>query len=145
MVAGPDADVVAPDRGGHRLAGQVDLDGDGLAVQAERLRVDRRVGLGLAALSAQPLGEVAAAIEEAHADERQPQLGRGLQVVAGEDAQAARVDRQADVDAELHAEVRDQQVVALVRLRPPGRGAARLLQRVQDRDEASETRPSRSR
>ena len=45
-------DVVAPHVGGHRLARQVDLDRDRLALQAERLGVDRRVGLGLPALGA---------------------------------------------------------------------------------------------
>ena len=42
------ADVLAPDVGGDRLAVELDLDGDVLAVQAERLGVDALVLLGLA-------------------------------------------------------------------------------------------------
>ncbi len=132
------ADVVAPHRCLYGVAGQLDLDGDGLALQAERLGVDRRVRLGLAPFVAQALGEVPAAVQEPHPDERQAELCCSLQVVAREDAEAARVDRQAHVDAELHAEVRDEDAVVVVRLRPPRRGAACLLGRVHDRDEASE-------
>ena len=66
-------------------------------------------------------------------------------MVAGEDAEAARVDRQVHVDAELHAEVGDEHVVPRVRACPPTLGRGRcLLHRVQDRDEASESRPARS-
>ena len=112
----PCPDVVAPHVRGHRLAREVDLDGHRLALQAECLRVDRRVGLGLAALVAQPLGEVPTAVEQSDPDQGQPELGRGFQVVAREDAEATRVDRQAHVDAELHAEVGDEHVVVLVGL-----------------------------
>ena len=42
------ADVLAPDVGGDRLAVELDLDGDVLAVQAERLGIDALVLLGLA-------------------------------------------------------------------------------------------------
>ena len=108
-------DVVAPHVRGDRLACEVDLDRHRLAVQAERLRVDGGVRLGLAALVAQALREVTAAIEQPDADERQAELRCGLEVVAGEDAEPARVDRQVHVDAELHAEVRDEHVVPCVR------------------------------
>ena len=60
------------------------------------------------ALAVDRLREVALAVEESHADERQPHVARGLAVIAGEDAEAAGVDRQALVQAELGAEVRDQ-------------------------------------
>ena len=43
------ADVLAPDVGGDRLAVELDLDDDVLAVQAERLGIDALVLLGLAA------------------------------------------------------------------------------------------------
>ena len=117
------ADFLAPDRGFDRLAGEVDRHRDGLAGDADRLRIDRLVVLGLASFGIDPLPEVAAAVEQADADERHPELRRGLEVVAGEDAEAARVDRQPLVQAELHAEVGDEQLalVASVRALPPGR------------------------
>ena len=106
-------DVLAPDRGLDRLAGEVDRDRDVLADEPDRLRVDRLVVLGLAAGLVDALAEVAARVEQADADERDAELGRGLEVVAGEDAEAAGVDRQALVDPELHAEVGDEQIVVL--------------------------------
>jgi len=51
--------------------------------------------------------EVAAAVEEAHADKRDAQVGGGLEVIAGEAAQAAGVDLEALGQAELGAEIRD--------------------------------------
>ena len=126
------ADVVAPYRGGHGLAGELDLDIDGLAHEPERLRVERLVGLRLAALGREALGEVAAAIEEPDADERDPELRGGLQVVAREHPKPAGVDREARLEAELHAEVRDEQLAAAVtvRLRPPGREIGSRLGRL---------------
>ena len=108
--------VLAPDRGLDRLAGEIDGDRDVLADEPDRLRVDRLVFLGLTAGLVDPLAELTACVEQADADERDAELGRGLEVVAGEDAEAAGVDRQALVDAELHAEVGDEQVVVV----PPG-------------------------
>ena len=112
-------DVVPPDGRAHGLAGEVHVDGDVLADEAERLRVELLVLLRLPAFVADALREVAAAVEEADADERQAEVGRRLQVVAGEDAETAGVDREAGADAELHAEVRDEHVVAVALLGPP--------------------------
>ncbi len=119
------ADVAAPHRGRDGLARQVDFDGDRLAHEAGGLGVDPLVDLGLPSLVAQPLHEVPAAVEETDADERHAEIRRRLQVVAGQHAEPARVDRQARVDSELHAEVGDEQLAARVRLRagPPGVGA----------------------
>ena len=116
------ADVLAPDVGGDRLAVEVDLDGDVLAVQAERLGIDALVLLGLATGVVDALREVAAAVEEPDADERHAELGRRLQVVAGEDAEAAAVDRQRLLDPELHREVGDAGALVrvVVGLAPPG-------------------------
>ena len=66
------------------------------------------VGRVLVALAVDRLLEIALAIEQAHRDERQRHVARGLAVVAREDAEAARVDRQALVEAELRAEIRDE-------------------------------------
>ena len=86
----------------HRGAGAV-----GEQPQRQPLRVERRVGLVLPAVGGQRLPEVAGAVIQAHRDQRQSQIRRGLQVVAGQDAQAARVVRQHLGDPELHREVGD--------------------------------------
>ena len=117
------ADVLPPDRRGDRLAREVDLDGDRLAHETGGLRIDGLVLLGLPAGRVEALREVAAAVEESDADERDAELGGALQVVAREDAEAAGVDRQRLLEAELHAEVGDEQprgVIAVSPL-PPGR------------------------
>ena len=111
--AGRRRHVLAPDPGLDRLAGEIDRDGDVLADEPDGFRVDRLVVLGLAAGLVDPLAEVAAGIEEPDSDQRHAELGRGLEVIAGEDPEAAGIDRQPLVDAELHAEVRDEQVVVL--------------------------------
>ena len=74
-----------------------------------------------------PCVEVAAAVEQADADERHAELGRRLQVVAGEDAEAAAVDRQRLLDPELHREVGDADALVrvVVGLVPPGFGVMR--------------------
>ena len=72
--------------------------------------------------SSMPWREVAAAVEQPDADERHAELSRRLQVVAGEDAEAAAVDRQRLLDPELHREVGDAgaRVRVVVGLAPPG-------------------------
>ena len=95
----------------------------GSRIDADRLRVDRLVVLGLPPGRVDALPEIAAAIEQADADERHSQLRGGLEMVARQDTQAAGVDRQPLVQAELHAEVGDEELalVAAVRALPPGR------------------------
>ena len=83
----------------------------GTSVERQPARVVPRVALDLPVALVEPLPEVAAAVEEADADERDAELGGRLQVVAGEDAEAAGVDRQALVEAELGREVGDEEVV----------------------------------
>jgi hypothetical protein len=61
---------------------------------AERSRVSGRpfvgrVPLGLPAVGRQGLGEVAVPVQQAHADDRDAEVARGLQVVARQDAEAA--------------------------------------------------------
>ena len=100
--------------------------------------------LGLAAALVEPLPEVAAAVEQADADERDAELGRRLQVVAGEDAEPAGVDRQRLVDAELHAEVGDEHVVAapVGALPPADRVRERVRHGAQVSASAARRRPS---
>ena len=76
----------------------------------------------LPAAGVDPLAEVALAVHQADRDERQRAVGRLLEDVAGERAEAAGVDRQRAVHAELRAEVRDR---ALGRRRAARRPGAR--------------------
>jgi hypothetical protein len=62
------------------------------------------------AVGAQRLLEVTLAVEQADADEGQPHVAGRLAVVAGQNAEAAGVDRQAFVETEFGAEVGDQVV-----------------------------------
>ena len=108
------ADLRDPDPGVQlRGAGKRQLHQHGIAAgvgeqpQRQPLRVQRRVGLVLPAVRGQRLPEVAGAVVEAHGDERNAEVGRGLQVVTGQDAQAARIVGQHLGDAELHRKVRD--------------------------------------
>ena len=109
------ADARLPDLHHQLAARERELDGE----IAPRLlhRLDRQVGelrvvvLGaLAAFGVDRLHEVALPVEQAHADEGQLEVARRLAVVPGEDAEAAGVERQALVHAELGAEVRHQLV-----------------------------------
>ena len=69
-----------------------------------------RVGLLLPAVARQRLPEVAGAVEQADADERHAEVAGGLEVVAGQDAEAAGVLRQHRGDAELRARSRRSRV-----------------------------------
>ena len=66
-----------------------------------------RVALLLPAVARQRLPEVAGAVEQADADDRHAEVAGRLEVVAGEDAQAAGVLRQRGGDAVLGREVGD--------------------------------------
>ena len=127
------AHVLPPDVGGDDAVAELDLDRDGLATEAGCLGVEALVRLRLPAGIVDPLPEVAAAVEQADADERDAELGRRLQVVAGEHAEPARVDRQLWLDPELHREVGDERAggVGPMVVAPPGgcrvgRGHGRL-------------------
>ena len=98
------------DRHPHVLA---QLEGHGVGVQVGEAFLLPPVGR-------ERLPEVAVAVEEADGHERDAQVGRRLQVVAGEDAQAAGVLRDGLGDAELGREVGDDAVAE--------RGAGRLLE-----------------
>jgi len=102
----PDAGVQHAVREGerdlHRGAVRVAQDG-----QRKAVGVEHRVALQLPAVRRDRLGEVSGAVEEADADERHAEVARGLEVVAGEDAEAARVLRQGGGDPELRGEVCD--------------------------------------
>ena len=95
------------------LAGHVDGDEQRAAVglgderQRQTVRVEHRVVLTLPPVRAEGLLEVAGLVEQAHPDDRHPEVARRLEVVTREDAQAAGVLRQHLGDAVLRAEVGD--------------------------------------
>lgn len=107
-------DLGSPDlRGEPPPGGQCQLDPGrgavGLAQQGDGqlLRVEHRVALLLPAVPAERLAEVAVPVEQPDPDQRHPEVAGGLEVVAGQDAQAAGVLRQRGGDAVLRREVGD--------------------------------------
>ena len=100
---------------------RVDRHHQRLAVRPEHLLDRQQVGVGvevvflLPAVGVERLAEVALVVEQADADQGDAQVAGALQVVAGQDPEAPRVDRQALVQPELGREVRD-------RPRPEARG-----------------------
>jgi len=104
-----------PDLSGQLPArGQADRDPDrGAARVAEQLErqpvgVPGRVALGLPAVRGQRLGEVTVPVQQPHRDQRDAEVAGRLQVITGQDAEAARVLRQGGGDAVLGREVRDR-------------------------------------
>jgi hypothetical protein len=101
----------------------------------------RRVTLLLPALRRQILAEIAFLIQQSHPDQRDAQIAGGLEVVAGEDAEPARVNRQGLGQAELQRKLRGQRLRRLpVLLLIPGAGARHVVtqaggDRVQVREE----------
>ena len=73
-------------------------------------RIVERRRADLIAVAADPLAQVAAVVEEADRDQRNAEVARRLEVVGGEDAEAAGVDLQRRLDAELGAEVGDRRL-----------------------------------
>ena len=102
----------------------------GLAQQLQRqaVRVEGRVVLELPAVGGQALGEVAGPVEQPDADQRDAEVGGRLEVVTGEDAQAAGVLRQHLGDAELGGEVGDARRRLVPEGLVPARGRQVLLQ-----------------
>ena len=81
----------------------------GLAQDRDRqlVGVEHRVALLLPPVARERLPEVAVPVEQADADDRHAEVAGRLEVVAGQDAQAAGVLRQCRGDAELGREVGD--------------------------------------
>ena len=104
-----------PDPGQQvRAAGHRDGDGrglpGGLAQHRDRelVGVEHGVGLLLPALAGERLLEVTVSVEQADADDRDAEVAGGLEVVAGQDAEATGVLRQHRRDPELRGEVADR-------------------------------------
>ncbi len=109
------ADPGQPDLRGQRLVlgqghGDPHRGPAGVAEQFQRqaVRVAGRVALALPAIGGQRLGEVTVPVQQAHADQRHTQVAGRLEVVAGQDAEAAGVLRQHLGDAVLGREVGDR-------------------------------------
>ena len=104
----------APDRGREHPPRKLEVDGEGIAVRAhdaqDRQPVQVVVGVGvlLVPVGVDRLAEVAVLVEQPHADERQGHVARGLDVIAGQNAEAAGVDADTFVEAVLSAEVGDR-------------------------------------
>ena len=88
-----------------------DLDRHGLAVRANRRLHRRLIDVGLEVLfplptvAIEPLAEISLAIEKSDADQRNPEVGRALDVISRKDAKAARIDRHRFMQAELRGEI----------------------------------------
>ena len=107
------ADLDLPNFCTDRPAAGPDLHDDGLAVgtdgglHGELIDVGADVLLLLPSSLVEALQEVALAVEQPDADQRNVEVGGALDVVSGEHAEAARVDRQRLMQAELGGEVAD--------------------------------------
>ena len=107
------ADLRNPHRGMDLAVREVDADLQRRAVGGPRPAewqhrgIQVRLRVLLVPIGIDLLAEVAAAVEEADADERQGRIGRGLAMVPGQDAQAAGVDLHRLVEAVFGAEVAD--------------------------------------
>ena len=101
-------DREAPDAGVQRAAlgeREHDLRGGSVRVpqhaHGQAVRIEHRIALLLPAVARDRLAEVAGAVEQSDADDRDAEVGGALQVVAREDAESARVLRQCRGDPEL--------------------------------------------
>ena len=103
--------------------------------EREVARVDRRIVWNLLAVAVDALIEIALPVEQPHGDERQPQIARRLAVIARENAEAARVDREALLQAVLGAEIRDQ--VRRLEILGLGPAGARIEISVELRDDVA--------
>ena len=107
---------VGDEDAGHQVGAVRERDRDGrtaavgLAEHGQRqlVGVEDGVALLLPAVAVERLLEVAVAVEQAHAHQRDAEVGGRLEVVAGQDAEAAGVLRQHRGDAELGREVGDR-------------------------------------
>ncbi len=115
-----------PDPGVDGAVRHLDLDDHFLAVGVQGLlggdvgKVESAVAGFLPPLAVDLLDEVSVVVQQAHADHRDSQIRGCLEVVAGKDAQAARVDGQALVHAEFSRKI-GHHMVGVVR---PGLGEA---------------------
>jgi len=102
----------------HRAAGQIHMDENLLPVTLDgRLRrhlckIELLVDCFLAAISVDALLEIALRVEETYRHERQAEIAGGLAMIAGQDAQATRVDGQAFMQAELGRKIGNARILS---------------------------------
>jgi hypothetical protein len=75
-------------------------------VQPAKAHVERIGPRVLLTGAVERLAEIAFAIQETHGDQRKVEIARRLEMVAGQNAESARIEGQAFVDTELGAEIR---------------------------------------
>ena len=108
------ADVDAPRLELHLADAHLDGADERLAVLVEHgldgevLRLELGVVIDLPVVLIDRLLEVAFAIEQADADEAEPEIARGFRMIAGEDAETAGRDGQGFVEAEFRSEIDDR-------------------------------------
>ncbi len=109
QIAAPD--LHAPDFRADGAAAGLDLHRDRLAVRSDRRFHGQLVDIGLEVFfllpagAIQALAEISLAVEQADADQRNVQIGRALDVIAGQHAQAAGIFRNGLVQAEFGGEI----------------------------------------
>src|SRR5208282_4984757 len=105
------SDLRTPDLGADRAASCLNFDHDRFAILADRrlygALVDVRVNILflLPAAAVETLQEVALAVEQTYADEWNVEIGRTLDVIAGQHAESAGIDGQRFVQSEFSREI----------------------------------------
>ena len=100
-----EADLVRAGADKGSATAEFDLDDDTGVDEPERVRVDRGVAFLLPAVGVEALSEVALGVEQADPDQRDTEVGRRLEMVAGEHAETTRVLGERFGDPELRGEV----------------------------------------
>ncbi len=122
----PDVGAQAPPAGQPQLHAGRGAAGPAQQLQRHLVGVQDGVVLLLPAVPRQALPEVAVSVQQPHSDQRDAEVAGGLEVVAGEDAEAAGVVRQHLGDTEFHREVGDAggqcRAAFLLFLEPAGTG-----------------------
>ena len=94
-------DLHEPRRNVHRFTGEFERDLLAGVGQCKAMGVEAWEAFFLISVGVEPLAEVALGVEQPNGHERETEVGGGLQVVAGEDAEAAGILRQGFGEAEL--------------------------------------------
>ena len=122
------SDIQAPSREMEFFViGERDLKEKGLSVRVEATGDGEGVDVVFGISFHLPTGgiddlfEIAFAIEETDTDQRDVEIGRGFEMVAGQDAEAAGVDMDGFVQTEFHGEVGNAPVVGIAELLPVAR------------------------
>ena len=113
------ADRHFPDVGQHGAVAERHRDDAWRSVRLQRLLdgdvgpVEPLVHLELPAFGRNRLMEISLGVHEPDADQRHAEVARFLAVIAGEHAEAARINRQRLVNRELGREIRDRRVLQI--------------------------------